>query len=264
MKKFLSLLLIFSFFTFLPSAYSLTVGMDSPKIRLSIKPGESHSGVIQVNNAGSKPVKVTAYLSDWVYKPEGDGNKVFSPPGTTPLTCASWINLSPTEFELYPDEIRSVNYTITVPVEATGGHYAVVFFETDLGEQDIKGMKVKLRGRVGSLVYVESEGNVNRSGVIQKVHVVPPQGGNPLKIEVDFSNEGNVDMTAKGTFHIIDLAGNIFARDKLKEIYTLPGDKVKAVTSWSGTLDKGEYDLILTYDLGNNQTIVQEAELVIP
>lgn len=264
MKQINRFLLALLFTAWAAQAHAISVGTDTPKLRLSIKPGEAKSGVIQVNNSGNTPLKVTAYISDWVYKPEGDGNKTFSPPGTTPLSCSSWINLSPTQFELYPDEIRSVNYTVTVPAEATGGHYAVIFFESDLGVQKIKGMNVKVKGRVGSLVYIESNGHVNREGEVTQLNVVPPRRGNPLKIELDFVNKGNVDITAKGTFHIIDEAGNVFARDKLSEVYTLPGDKVKAVTSWSGNLEKGEYDIILTIDLGYDQTIIKEAKLVIP
>ncbi len=265
MKKLIGMFTgVFIFLVTMTSVNALTVGTDSPKIKASVKPGETSSGVIKVNNGGNKPAKVTAYISDWIYKPEGDGNKVFSPPATTPLSCAKWINVFPTEFDLYPDEIRSINYTITVPAEATGGHYAVIFFETDLGVQDIKGMAVKVKGRVGSLVYIESQGHVTRIGEVTEVKTVAPQGGNPLTMEVDFINKGNVDLTAKGTFHIIDSEGNIYARDKLEEMYTLPGDAVKRTTSWSGTLEKGEYDLILTYDLGNNQSIIKETKLVIP
>lgn len=246
------------------SAFSLTMGTDSPKIRLSVRPGETKAGVIQINNSGNKQTKVKAYVSDWIYKPEGDGNKNFLPPGTTPLSCAKWINLTPTEFDLYPDESRSVNYIITVPKEAKGGHYAVIFFESDMGIQDVKGTQVKVRGRVGSLIYVESEGQVVRKGEITDLKVSPPKEGNPLTMEVAFANQGNVDLTAVGTFHVIDKSGNIYARDKLVDMYTLPGDSVKSVTKWSGTLQKGEYDLVLTYDLGNNETIVKESKVVIP
>lgn len=265
MKKsyLISVLILFFSLSMAPSTFSLTVGTDTPKLKLTIKPGETSSGAIQVNNSGNKPVTVTAYISDWVYKSEGDGNKTFSPPATTPLSCAHWINLSSTEFELYPDEIRAVNYTVTVPDEATGGHYAVIFFESDMGIQEINGMNVKIKGRVGSLVYIESEGHVIQKGEISRVKVEAPKGGDPLKIKVDFMNQGNVDITAKGTFHIIDQTGNIYARDKLEEMYTLPGDKVNSVTTWSGTLDKGEYDVILTYDLGKDQTLVKEAKLII-
>lgn len=246
------------------SAFSLTLGTDTPKLRATVPPGQTKSGVIQVNNSGNKQTRVKAYISDWVYKPGGDGNKNFLPPASTPLSCAKWINLSPTEFDLYPDETRSVNYTITVPNDAKGGHYAVIFFESDMGIQEVKGTQVRVRGRVGSLVYVESEGHVIRKGEVMEVKVAPPQQGNPLSIEVSFLNEGNVDMTASGTFHVIDPAGNIFARDKLLDMYTLPGDKVTSVTKWSGTLQKGEYDVVLTYDLGNNQTVVKEAKVTIP
>jgi hypothetical protein len=264
MKKSFSFFIALFIFSSFVSVQAMTVGTDSPKIRLTVKPGETASGVIKVNNGGNKPVKVNASISDWVYQPQGDGNKNFLPAATTPLSCAKWLNIHPMEFELYPDEIRSINYTITVPADAVGGHYAVVFFETDMGVQEIKGMNVKVKGRVGSLIYVESDGNVMRQGEVTNLNVSPPSKGEPLKIEVAFANKGNVDLIAKGTFHVIDSAGNIFVRDKLTEIYTLPGDQVKSVTTWSGNLEKGEYDLILTYDLGNNQSIIQETKLNIP
>ena len=81
---------VFLFFNILflhPSLYaSQFVRVDKAKVRLSISPGQSVTGVLNLENPNPEPQFVQFYLEDWYYLPSQDGTKEFVPPNTTPLS----------------------------------------------------------------------------------------------------------------------------------------------------------------------------------
>jgi hypothetical protein len=62
-------------------------------------------------------------------------------------------------------------------------------------------------------------------------------------------NTGGLDITAGGTFSVIDSKGMVFARGEFSNVYTFPGDSGRMTASWNPPLEKGVYDLILTLNL---------------
>lgn len=199
------------------------------------------------------------YLEDWFYAPEGDGSKSFAPAATTARSCSSWISFSPEEFNIPPKGEQRVSYKVNVPRNSAldGGHYAVLFFESKVGElaapKEFAGAGLNLVVRVGALFYVEIRGTVKRTAVIDNLKLGKESSPNRLLIEADFRNSGNADITTAGTFHIMDSQGMVYARGEFNPLYTLPEDKAKLIGSWDtwkNPIPKGSYDIILTIDLG--------------
>ncbi|MCM8782964.1 MAG: hypothetical protein NC909_01005 [Candidatus Omnitrophica bacterium] len=236
-------LLIFS------SAEAATLRLNQTKIRLIIPPGTTKTGTIEVENPSAEEVSVKAYLEDWRYSSTQDGTKEFFPPNSTPLSCANWLTFSPSEFNLPPFGKKAVRYTINVPKNTEGGHYAVLFFETLLGKPDLKeGVGLNIIVRVGTLFYVEPEGTIRRKADIENFSVETEK--DKLKISLDLKNSGNVDLTARGTFHIIDQQGRIYARGEFNEVYIFPQDTARMIALWQENIPEGKYDLVITLDLG--------------
>jgi hypothetical protein len=82
-----------------------------------------------------------------------------------------------------------------------------------------------------------------------------------MAITTNFSNTGTTDITMGGNFLVMDAEGRIKARGDLSKIYTLPGSQATGKTEWVGRLPKGAYQVLLTYDLGKGQSLVQEKTL---
>ena len=103
-KRFIFLIVtLVAFLCFSAWGYAVEIVLvDQPKVRLSIPPGSSQSGVINVEKRSQEAKDIRVYLEDWVYLPEYDGSKEFKPAGTAELSCAEWINFSPAEFTLAP------------------------------------------------------------------------------------------------------------------------------------------------------------------
>lgn len=268
----------FFMFSFIHSAGAMTLpGIDKTKIRLSILPGKTQYGDITVENPTSEPRMMRVYLEDWYYSPAADGSKEFVPPNTTPLSCASWITFNPSEFMVPAFGRQRVSYVVKMPPEAKGSYYAVLFFESGMGEtteQTVEGLGagINLNVRIAALFYVEAEGSVKRSAEFSKLTLKKEGKSAPLLIEVDFRNTGNVDITCGGSFHIMDKPGLIYARGEFNDIYTFPGNSAKLTYSWKEPLPEGKYDIVLTLDLGKaleeakisrGPIMVKEAEIEI-
>lgn len=268
-------LLFFSVFCFLNPAQVEAAGvrLNPTKVRLIIPAGESRSGVIEVENPSEESFVVKAYLQDWVYTALQNGTKQFFPPRTVPLSCAEWIAVSLSEFVIPAYGRQKINYTVKVPPEAQGGHYAVLFFESLLQETKVKKFTdLGVVVRIGTLFYIEPEGTIKRWAEVKNLALENRKEGKALGVKLDFSNTGNVDITCKATFHLMDKRGMVAGRGEFNDTYTLPKDEAKLTGVWKQPLSKGKYDLIITADigksleeagLGRGPVITKEAEIEI-
>jgi len=249
---------LFVFF-YSPELFALKiVQLDQAKIRLFIHSGASKSGRIEVKNNDAEPKQVKIYLEDWYYE-NSEGSKNFASAGTTGRSCAPWISFAPVEFTVPPFGKEYVNYIVRVPQDVKGGYYAVLFFESSLGQgQDAipqesaenSSVSVPVSVRVGSLFYVEVKDTVKRQIQIKRFSVQRQSQSDPLSISMDVENIGNVDVTAGGTYNIINDKGEVYARGQFKDVYTLPQDKANLTAKWKDVIPQGRYDLIITLDLG--------------
>ncbi|MFH0877077.1 MAG: hypothetical protein V1863_02500 [Candidatus Omnitrophota bacterium] len=238
------------------------VRIDKPKIRLAVEPGSYDSGEIKVENTGAEQISIKVYLEDWVYS-EQEGGKDFMPKGTSKFSASPWISFYPADFTIVPNGTQMVRYTVSVPKEAKGGHYSVMFFETGGGaieQPDEQGVNVAIQvlNRLGALFYVEPQGTIDKIAAIKGLDI--SEKLNDLTVTADFLNTGNTDITASGTFDVIDQEGFVYARGLFEEVYTLGGDKAKLQAKASSVnLRSGDYDLLMTLEFQNGGSLIQEA-----
>lgn len=271
----ISLLLAAALFVFTSQALAINLPyLDKSKIRISVVPGQKKYGTITVENPTPEERSMRLYLEDWRYTGSGDGSKEFLPAGTLPQSCASWISFSPAEITIPAFGRQQISYAVSAPADVAGGYYAVLFFETTLGKLSptqsgtTGGMSLNIR--IASLFYVEAEGTIKRTANLDNLVLEKNKTSSGLDIQADFLNTGNVDITASGTFHIMDDEGVIYARGELNNIYTFPQEKVKLIGSWKEKIPAGKYDLVLTLDLGKaleesgmnkGQSLIKEAKI---
>ena len=277
-KKFLGLAVFFPLcFFILSSAWAVELpSINKSKIRFFIPPGEAGYGEIIIENNTSETRSMRAYLEDWRYLPAADGTKEFLPANATSTSAASWISFSPSEFTLTPFSRQKVNYSVKVPAEANGGHFAALFFESVFGKLESQqkefkaGMNIVIR--IATLFYIEPQGSIKRSAEIDNLVFKPDQKSGIFSIELDFKNTGNSDITCAGTFNIIDKEGMVFARGEFNDAYTFSGNRAKLTATCKDNIPKGKYDLVLTFNLGkaleeddsgHGPVVTKEAEIEI-
>ncbi len=251
-KGLVVLILFLLGFIFVSNAEALSVGIDKPRIEAKSAPGSAPNGVIKVKNKGDVPASVQASVEDWIY--DANGKREFKPAGSTPFSCGNWIEITPQSTIVPSGREGEFAYTIRVPNDAVGGHYAIIFFSSSsVEEEESKGTAVKLVGRIGSVVYHEVEGKTNKAASITSMDISKPEVNKPLTLTYTFKNEGNTFLRLKGILNILDKAGTIFGKAESESMLgSLPGDIRKDTIKWFGALPKGSYDIILTVDIGED------------
>ncbi|MDD2751616.1 MAG: hypothetical protein PHN59_00595 [Candidatus Omnitrophica bacterium] len=225
--------------------------IDKSKIRLSVVPGKQAYGEINLENPNKEARAMRLYLSDWRYLSAADGTKEFVPAGTLENSCAPWITFSPAEFVLPPFSKQRVSFSVKVPPEASGGYYAALFFETQLGKvgktEVEREANIDLKIRIATLFYVEAEGMVDR-GFKFGDFSVKKEGASSLLMKLDFKNTGNVDITCGGSFYLMSKAGQVVARGEFNDLYTFAGSSGLLQAKWDEPIPQGNYDLVCTLD----------------
>ena len=258
------LLRLFAFFSFtailaltaFPSpAFSLSINIDPSNINVTLKPGETKDGEILVQNFGDSKIKIKAYTEDWIYA--SDGSKVFMKPGSSVYSCSSWIKLESDQFDLGSKEDKKVKYTISSPSNASGGHVSVIFFESATDKYE----GIAVAGRIGTIVYQNTEGDIKRSGDIKAFSVLTSEEGKPLILQVSFENTGNSYISAKPSIMIMD-GGKAVAESQAMLINTLPGDTKVSTVTINKPLTEGNYkaQVELNFD---NKTLKSQSDFTI-
>ncbi len=246
-------------------ADAATIRIDEARVRLEMAAGETKTGQIHISNPTDGTVAVKVYAEDWEYLDTGNGDKDFFPAGTLPNSASPWITYNPSNLSIEPFGKQTVDYTVTVPADATGGtRYSILFFETALGMgQNEEGASVSVAGRIGSLMYVDIAGTVRREGKIEILEFTPGRGSRPNTIRTVFKNTGNTSIVLEGEFVLMDADGSIKARAKLSPIYSREGSTASQETEWAGRLAPGSYDGVFTFDLGEGELLVEEKKILI-
>lgn len=256
MRKFcLNLFFILALFILIVSiSNALSINVDPSSLVLSAKKGESISGFITIDNKGPQDILVKAYVEDWVFLP--DRSKAFKKPGSQKNSCSQWITLYPDKFTIAPNRSQQVKYTITVPSDAKGGYYSVIFFESQHDDPDLlKKANVIIAGRIGTIVYFETKENSEKKLSLKDFSFSKPITGKPMLFKIKLKNDGNTFASPTGNIIIVDSLSNLLAKIDLGKQFILQGEEVTVEKKWICDLPKGEYEVILTLDYGTQSPI---------
>lgn len=255
-----------------PQGFGMAVGPST--IRFVGLAGEPQTAKVSIWNNGSKPLGVEVEISD-VQNILDDQNKLsrrFVPPGTTSYSCGQWVVLEGTEFTVPGEDKKDISLTLSPPPNAVGGYSCVIFFrgsptldEKEPGEDEKPTTTVVVQPRLGVLLFYEAKGTVKREGELLSLNYIPPAVDRPLTIQYEFQNRGNTDILLTGSFHILDANSALAGKGELQPIRTFPGDRGMAETQWTGSLTPGQYELVLTFEIGPDaeEVIVKELPITI-
>jgi hypothetical protein len=191
------------------------ITMSPSSTSLKLNAGETKQGSMKVKNDGDVAYGFSVYA-----RPYGVSNELYEPDFTTQKSNTSvykWVQFDQTKYQVAPGQEVEVRYTIRVPADAApGGHYGVLFAETD--ERGLEGTGVARKKRVGNLLYVTVNGQYKTSGTFKEFILPFWQTSAPLVSSVRIENNGNVDFRAK----VSTVAKDLFGGTK----YSYTGDPI--------------------------------------
>jgi PKD repeat protein len=219
------------------------------EFHLELLPGEEGRFSFLVRNDEPKTTRVKVYLSDWdrdIY-----GELRFHPPNTLPRSCADWISVFPTQFELKAHEIQEVRFTISVPGGVKGTYWAMIFVESSPQLIEREGVAMIAVPRFGVKVYQTPPGTATKAGRITNMKRL---GLNPLSFMIEFENTGNTHLTLQGRIEIRDEMGEAVETIDLGQIPVLPGARRRIIGAAANPtkLPPGQYIALGIIDFGGD------------
>ena len=255
LRRLILLLLVLGSFLQTPWAWAFGFNVEPARIEVSVPPGQRRGKRVEVTNSSENPVHLTLYVRDVVTLP--DGSTDYPPAGSTEWSCANWIQFVPAELDLVPGQTKDVRVSLTVPPEASGGHYAILFFESG---PSYKEQGIGVNFRIGALVDAAVPNTQRYQAKLAELSFVPP---NQIKLVV--LNEGNFLIRPKGKIKVLNAKGAKVAQLDLNpdRVGVLP----KTLRAIPHTLEKalvpGSYRVKAEVDYGARSLVVGELPITV-
>lgn len=201
----------------------------SPAVnRPNFNAGTESNQAIKIINTGEQAYEFVVYAGPYSVKTE-----TYDPDFVTvnkSNQAYQWISFDKTRYIIKPGQTIDIPYKIIIPKSATpGGHYAVIFAETQPPSSAQTG--VERKKRVGSLMYMTINGEVKMASKVESWTSSLWQTKLPLSADVRIRNDGNTHFLANTHITYQD----IFSRDKLKynqEAIVMPGTTRRISANW--------------------------------
>lgn len=233
------------------SAWTLT----PMKIEKELKPGETITDVLVVDNSGATDIKrYEVKVVDWTIDEKGD-LKYFDP-GIMPGSISKDVVCSPMQFKLGPGERKLVRYTLTVPSSATPGEHTlgVQVLEVVIPPKDPETGKINVGvavkcGFLGAMTVTCPKAEplaLEATGL----SVTADDTSKKAKIVLSLENKANVRSRPKWSFKIVDQSGKEVANKDWQDFIILRESKRDLTVELEKPLDAGSYKLVGKLDQG--------------
>ena len=206
-----------------------------------VDPGSTTSDTLTIINDGALDYTFITYTRPYSVKDEQYEPDFFTIKTNTDID--SWVKFSQKSFEVKAGETKVIPYTLTVPANAVpGGHYGVLFAETQPQAVKPSGSFVERKKRVGSLIYATVNGDFKTGGSFGAVETPYLQFKAPLISSVAVENSGDSDFAVDTVYAVSDLFGNRKFTET-KQFQILPRTKRVIQLSWKDSPGFGIYSV---------------------
>jgi len=173
----------------------------------SVKAGDHVTDSLTIVNPGDTIINFKVYARPFFVK-SGTYETVFSQESDY-ADGYRWLTLPLTTYSIAPKQKVSVPFDMYVSKGArSGGHYAAIFAETQAPQ--VEGQTgVANNKSVGMLMYINVEGSTKTAGAFTGIDMPWYQPAAPLKSVPHLENTGETDFSAKVTFAVMDIAGDV-------------------------------------------------------
>lgn len=244
------------FFCFKLSAQDFEVA--PVKLDFSTEPGESQTKTITVKNHSNKKASFIFAISD--YLPASNGGFSYLPPNSTKRTCANWLNINPSFFELNPGDEIPIQIGMLVPNDQYGTAWCILYIQptqeqTSWNVDKNLGAGVNVSGRIGVMISQSPKSNTNHSVKISSMSEITKVGDAERTFSATVENLGEKITKVK----VYLIASNIKTSEEMQfkpvEIETYPKMSRTIDLILPNVLKKGTYSLATIIDYGSKYAL---------
>jgi len=208
----------------------------------TLNQGEIKKSKVDIKNDSDQSVDLRIYPVDAVTTKDGS----FAPQSEDAIKngVGTWIKLPITELLLKPKEIKTVNFTITVPQDAEiGDHMGAIIIQNKKTTGTEKNTSVQVVNRLGARIYITIPGEKISKLEISSFDKTMENG--KVVFQLTLTNQGNTRISPKGEIEIKDKFGNIIDKIDLTQREVFPKDTIILPTKWEETIN-GKFTVLAT------------------
>ena len=223
------------------------------------KPGEIYTGSIIVRNDTNDLQEAKAYQTDYLF--HFDGTNEYGDAGSHARSNAKWVSFSPAQMLLPPQATVTINYSVTVPPEATGKKFVGTYWSMLMVEsipggsaastlkkpkKTEMGITQTIRYGIQIVTHIANTGSKKIKFV--NVQVVTKEKGERI-LQVDVENTGEVGIRPDVYTELFDYQGKSLGKFSGNKYRIYPGTSVRQLIDIS-KVAPGTYKAIIVVDAG--------------
>ena len=227
-------------------------------LEFSAEPGGIESKTISIRNHGNQKQSFLIQLGDQVV--DEKGRKQNLPPGSTARSCANWLTLNPSFFELNPNESKEVEVLIQVPNDGFNTRWCMLYVKATTEQTASRVDKSVATGilvspRIAVRVSQSPKSNTNYKASISNLVEVDRNAAGERTFSVRVQNVG--DKMVKPKVYLI--LSNIQTAKEVtldpQKTTLMPGEARIMQLSLPNDVEAGNYALGAIMDYGHDTDI---------
>lgn len=227
-------------------------------LNYSVEAGGIETKSVRVKNHSNKPQTFVINLSDQVR--DSLGNKDNLPPGTTARSCADWLTINPSFFDLAPNEAKEVEVTMQVPKDGFDTKWIMMYIKTTQEQSASNIDKVVSSGvivspRIGVRIYQSPASNGNYKAHLKKMKEVPSSTPTEREFQVTVQNTGGKVIRPKLYLVLSNLKDATEKKFPPIQKTILPDETQIITLKMPKDQQPGKYVLATIMDYGHNQPL---------
>lgn len=255
-KRILAVLVFILAFT---TAFSQQISISPTILPFKLGPGQSESKVIRVTNTSDKKQSFQTTLGDW--KRDTAGNHQYFEPNSTSRSCASWVTVLPSFFEVQPNETVEILVTIQGPIDPKlfeQVRWAMLFIQGTVEKTDpfvpTKTLSTQIREfyRVGVHIY-ETPPTLTTSEA--KIVSLEPSAGTKPTYSLTIKNTGSLMLDCKTHLELTNLESGKELKTGDQEFPVFPEGIRSTYFELPANLPKGKYSVLGILDYGDSMPL---------
>lgn len=235
------------------------------KLYFSANPGESQMKMVTVKNHSSSKTSFILSLSD--FDISSTGKKIHKPANSSKYSIANWISISPSFFDLGPNQKRQVAISVQPPEDNSGSRWGTIFVKTAKEKTSFDATKnlsagLTVSSRIAIDVYQTSKMNKKLMAKITQLRELNSEDSAKRKFSAIVTNLTDVIIPCK----VYLIASNIKTAQEKQYIpvkfQSYPKSNQKIILYMNKNLKSGKYALAAVLDYGSS-TNLEGTQIVI-
>ncbi len=227
-------------------------------LEYNAEPGDNQTKVITVRNHENKKTSFLISLADFL--PSITGETKTLPPNSTKRSCANWLNINTSFFELNPGDEIQIQIGMMVPNDQYSAAWCFLYIQPALEQSSWSAEKnlgagITVGGRIGVLINQSPKSNTNHSLKISNLIEVTKQDSRERVFNATIENLG--DKITKSKSYLI--ASNIKTAEEKQfppiDIVVFPKMSRTIELVLPNELTQGSYSLAAIVDYGSKYSL---------